>query len=86
MKLHGQASPADGSTRTAQSDKFSCKLCNEKFSKKTLLTSHEEETHNLIKPRSSTSRRARLPSSNRKPVQVRKQKKIIWKTLLEINF
>ncbi|XP_046460087.1 zinc finger protein 343-like isoform X3 [Daphnia pulex] len=70
MKLHGQASPADGSTRTAQSDKFSCKLCNEKFSKKTLLTSHEEETHNLIKPRSSTSRRGRLPSSNRKPVQV----------------
>ena len=69
MKLHGQASLAEGST--AQSGKFSCKLCDDKFPKKTLLTLHEEQVHNLIKPRSSSSRnRIRVPPSNRKPVQV----------------
>lgn len=70
MKLHGQASPADGTTRAAQTDKFSCKLCNEKFPKKAFLTLHEEQTHNLIKSRSSSNRKNRVPASNRKQVQV----------------
>lgn len=71
MKLHGQASQIDGTIRAAQTDKFSCKLCNEKFSKKTLLTTHEEQAHNLIKSRSSSSRKNRVHVSNKKQIQVK---------------
>ncbi|KAI9558792.1 hypothetical protein GHT06_015581 [Daphnia sinensis] len=70
MKLHGQTSPADGTTGAAQTDKFSCKLCNEKFSKKAFLTLHEEQTHSLVKSRSSSSRKNRVPAANRKQVAV----------------
>lgn len=67
MKLHGQASPVDGTQRTAQADKFSCKLCGEKFPKKALLTLHEEHSHDMIKTKTSNSRKNRVPISNGKP-------------------
>lgn len=74
MKLHGQASPVDGTQRTAQTDKFSCKLCGEKFPKKALLTLHEEHRHDMIKTKTSNNRKNRVPISNGKPAQVFKKK------------
>lgn len=63
MKLHGQASPPEGTPRSLITDKFSCKLCDEKFPKKTSLILHEEQSHNLVKPRSSSGRKNRPSTS-----------------------
>lgn len=72
MKLHGQTTPIEATARTVQADKFSCKLCGEKFPKKASLNLHEEQKHNLIKSKSSSSRRSRMSASTEIPTQVRK--------------
>ena len=86
MKLHGQASPTEGTVRAANPDKFSCKLCDEKFSKKAYLTLHEGQKHNMVKNKSQAGRKSRAHAEKAKPIQVKLLVLLENKTFLNLIF
>ena len=55
-KSHGHASEVPTSLKTTTNkEKFSCRVCGEKFQKRAHLYSHEEDEHQLVRSSSKPS-------------------------------
>lgn len=68
VKVHNQLS-TDEETQPDE-ERFECKTCGEKFRRRSLLATHEEQVHSTFKGRTINSRKGRASMSNGRNLQV----------------